>query len=86
MLGSELVARVLGRLPILLYGGVIVLVLTATRMVLHDDVVKEYHHASVVETVILAAILSAAVIWLGLRSGKSLPPAPPSGQNLESPA
>jgi YjbE family integral membrane protein len=86
MLGSELVARVLGRLPILLYFGVVVLVLTATRMILHDDVIQKFHHASVAETIILAGTLSAIVIWLGLRAGKSLPPGPPAGQNLESPA
>lgn len=85
MLGSELVARVLGRLPILLYVGMVVLMLTATRMILHDDVVKGYYHASIVETVILAAALSAAVIWLGLRAEKSLPPAHPSGQDLQAP-
>lgn len=87
MLGSELVARVMGRLPILLYVGVVVLVVTATRMILHDDVVKDYYHASPMETAILAAILSAAIIWLGLRSSKSAPPPPPAaGQNLESAA
>jgi multisubunit Na+/H+ antiporter MnhC subunit len=73
-------------LPILLYVGVVVLVLTATRMILHDEVVKEYYHATIIETAILAGLLSAAIIWLGLRAGGSLPPPPPEGQNLESPA
>lgn len=85
MLGSELVARVLGRLPILLYVGVVVLVITATRMILHDDSVKEYYHFNHLETAIVAALFSAVIIWLGWRAGKSLPP-PPSGQNIESPA
>src|SRR5690349_20730514 len=67
MLGSELVARLLRRLPILLYVGVVVLVLTATRMILHDDKVKELYHANHIETAILAAALSALIIWLGLR-------------------
>jgi YjbE family integral membrane protein len=87
MLGSELVARVLGRLPVLLYVGVIVLVITATRMILHDDKVKELYHANIMETAIVAAVLSAVIIWLGLRSGSSAPPPPPAaGQNLESAA
>jgi YjbE family integral membrane protein len=86
MLGSELVARVLGRLPILLYVGVVVLVVTATRMILHDDVVKDIYHASHLETAILAAILSALIIWLGLRAGNSTSPPPSAGQNLELPA
>lgn len=87
MLGSELVARVLGRLPVLLYVGVVVLVITATRMILHDDKVKELYHANIMETAIVAAVLSAVIIWLGLRTGDSAPPPPPAaGQNLESTA
>jgi YjbE family integral membrane protein len=85
MLGSELVARVLGRLPILVYVGVVVLVITATRMILHDDVVKDVYHANLLETAIVAGIFSTVIIWLGLRAGRSLPP-PPTGQNIESPA
>ncbi|MCO5223192.1 MAG: TerC family protein [Thermomicrobiales bacterium] len=84
MLGSELVARVLGRFPVLLYVGVVVLVFTATRMVLHDDIVDGLHHANQIETVILAGLLSALIIWLGLRAGKQTPPAPPAQPNLES--
>jgi YjbE family integral membrane protein len=84
MLGSELVARVLGRLPILLYVGVIVLVITATRMILHDDKVKELYHANHLETAILAAIFSAVIIGLGWRAGHELPPPPPPA--AESPA
>lgn len=83
MLGSELVARLLGRLPILLYVGVIVLVVTATRMILHDDKVKALYHASHLETAILAAIFSAVIIGLGWRAGHQLPPPPPQA---ESPA
>lgn len=83
MLGSELVARSLNRLPILLYVGVVVLVITATRMILHDDVVKQYFHATHLQTAIIAAIFSAIIIWLGWRAGKSLPP-PNAGQNIES--
>ncbi len=85
MLGSELVARLLGRYPILLYVGVVVLVITATRMILHDDKVQAIYHANHIETAILAGIFSAVIIWLGWRAGKQLPP-PPTGQNLESTA
>ncbi|HET9658932.1 MAG TPA: TerC family protein [Thermomicrobiales bacterium] len=77
MLGSELVARVLGRLPILLYVGVVVLIVTATRMILHDDKVKELYHANHLETAIVAAIFSAVIIGLGWRAGHQLPPPPP---------
>lgn len=84
MLGSELVARLLNRLPILLYVGVVVLVITATRMILHDEKVQAIYHASHLETAILAAIFSAVIIWLGWRASKSLPPT--AGHNLESPA
>lgn len=41
LLGSELVARVIGRFPIILYVGVLVLVHTATHMILDDPLVHE---------------------------------------------
>ena len=85
MLGSELAARVLGRVPILLYVGEVVLVLTATRMILHDEMVQQYCHPTISEMAILAGLLSVAIIWLGLRVGNSLPPPPPAEQNLKSP-
>ncbi len=84
MLGSELVARLLGRLPILLYVGVVILIVTATRMILHDDKVKELYHANHIETAIVAAIFSAVIIGLGWRAGHQLPPPPPPA--AESPA
>ena len=39
LLGSEMVARLLGRLPILVYVGAIVLIMTSIRMILEDDIV-----------------------------------------------
>lgn len=72
MLGSELVARLLGRLPILVYVGVVVLVITATRMILHDEVIDARHHATSLETAVLAAAFSALIIWLGWRSSKAI--------------
>lgn len=78
MLGSELVARVLGRIPVLLYVGVVVLVLTATRMIFHDDIVQEIHHAGQFEVLVAAAAFSAVIIWLGWRAGKHLPPPSPA--------
>ena len=80
MLGSELVARVLGRVPILLYVGVVVLVITATRMILHDEIVQDFYDAGHLEVAIAAAAFSAIIIWLGWRSGKQMPPGDASGQ------
>jgi len=74
MLGSELVARVLGRVPVLLYVGVVVLVITATRMILHDDIVRDFYRAGHLEVGIAAAIFSGVIIWLGWRAGKHMPP------------
>jgi YjbE family integral membrane protein len=68
LMGSEMVARLLGRLPILVYLGVIVLVVTAVRMILEDDVVDEIYKANHLEIGLICAVASAAIILLGRRS------------------
>ncbi len=80
MLGSELVARVLGRLPVLLYVGVVVLVITATRMIFHDDIVRDFYRAGHLEVGIAAALFSGVIIWLGWRAGRHMPPGDASSQ------
>jgi YjbE family integral membrane protein len=73
LLGSELMARLIGRLPILNYFGAVVLIMTAIRMVLEDEIVDDLHDAALWEHVVLTAIASAVIIlaarWL-YRGGK----------------
>lgn len=66
MFGSDLVARLLNRLPILVYIGVLVLIATAVRMIAEDDLVDHWHHVTVPEEVGLVLIASALIIGLGM--------------------
>ncbi|MFL5758775.1 MAG: YjbE family putative metal transport protein [Thermomicrobiales bacterium] len=74
LLGSELMARLIGRLPILNYFGAVVLIMTAIRMVLEDEIVDDLHDAALWEHVVLTAIASAVIIlaarWL-YRGGRT---------------
>jgi YjbE family integral membrane protein len=71
LLGSELVARLLGRLPILVYVGAVVLIITAVGMILEDDLIHEFYAASALETALVSAIVSAFIILFGLRAQRS---------------
>ncbi len=71
LVGSEIVARVLGRLPILVYAGVVVLILTAIGMILDDDLVRDRYDANAIETMLLTAIAAAAIIAVGRRTGRN---------------
>ena len=61
LFGSDLVARLLGQYPILVYVGVVVLLYAAVRMVVEDRLVEEFRHFSHVEMLVLTAIASAAI-------------------------
>jgi YjbE family integral membrane protein len=64
LLGSNLVARVLQRLPILLYVGVLVLVHAAIGMIMHDKLVEEVYKASELTILIITLVVSAAIVAL----------------------
>lgn len=68
LLGSELVARLLGRFPVLVYVGAIVLVLTAVEMILDDEWVLDLYDASRPATLLLAGIIASVVILLAWRA------------------
>jgi YjbE family integral membrane protein len=68
LLGSELVARLLGRLPILVYAGAIVLVLTAVGMILEDEVVHDLHAFATWETALITLVVSAIIVFTGWRA------------------
>lgn len=71
LMGSELVARMLGRLPLLVYVGVIVLIITAVRMIFDDKIVHDVYKADHIEVALIATVASAAVIVLGRRAIQS---------------
>lgn len=78
LLGSELVARALGRFPILLYLGVLVLIHTAISMILEDDVVHDRLPAGLVglaegwQLWVVAAALTAVVAAVATRGRRDI--------------
>jgi YjbE family integral membrane protein len=68
LLGSGLVAGMLGRFPILVYIGAIILVHTAIEMMLEDEVVHSVYKVRTIVIWITSAIVSAVVVLLGRRS------------------
>lgn len=77
LLGAELVARLLGRLPILVYVGCLVLIVTAVEMILGDEVIHQRYDASLLETIGVMVVLGAAIIgaalWNRQRPASELP-------------
>jgi YjbE family integral membrane protein len=67
LLGSELIARLLGRLPILVYVGAVVLIATAVNMVLEDDIVHDHYEATSYALIALTALASTVIILLARR-------------------
>ena len=67
LLGSELVARMLGRFPFLLYLGAFVLILTAVGMILEDDIVHDQFETSAFGLIAITLLLTGLIIGLGLR-------------------
>ena len=68
LLGSDLVARLLGRLPILVYLGAIVLVWTAVHMILEDRLVHDWRAFALWEILAVASVVAAVVVALGVRA------------------
>ena len=66
LLGSDIVARLLGRYPILVYVGAVVLTITAVGMVLEDKLVHDnVREFSGWEIALISAVASAVVVALG---------------------
>ncbi len=70
LFGSSLVARLMGRLPILVYIGAVILVITAVRMFFHDQIVHDLYAAPPYVVALVAAIGGAAVCFYGRRLGR----------------
>ena len=70
LLGSELVARVLGRYPGLLYLGVFVLVHTAVSMLLEDEFIANRVHLPAAGEWVLSLLLTVVVSVAGSRAGR----------------
>jgi YjbE family integral membrane protein len=68
LFGSALVARLLGRFPVLVYLGAIILVWTAVHMVLEDEFVHDWRAFAWWEILIVAGLAAAVIIFLGIRA------------------
>ncbi len=67
LFGSSIVARLMGRLPILVYVGASILVVTAVRMFFHDKRVHEIYAAPPGVVAVVALTLAALVCLYGWR-------------------
>lgn len=74
LLGSHLVARVLGRYPILVYLGAVVLVWAAGRMIVEDDIVHDLYAFAWWETLLVSGAVAAVVVVLGVRAQRLASP------------
>jgi YjbE family integral membrane protein len=78
LVGSGLVARMLGRYPILVYIGAIILVHTAVEMMLEDELVHRVYEVRTLVIWLAAAIVAALIVLIGRRAG-----APPVAETAE---
>lgn len=70
LFGASLVAKLMGRLPILVYIGAVILVITAVRMFFHDKIVHDFYAAPYLVVGIVAALMGTAVCVYGWRLGQ----------------
>jgi YjbE family integral membrane protein len=76
LVGSDLVSRLLGRFPFLVYVGAVLLVWAAVRMIAEDEVVHEVYASEASIVGALTILLSIGIIWLGRRGGRKMTSSP----------
>ena len=94
LFGSSLVARLLDRLPVLLWAGVVVLTVTAARMLVDDPLVARQLRAAPHLSSVLALVVGltglvtapAARRWCRRRAQRRLPASTPSARSGDPPA
>lgn len=72
LIGSDLVSRLLGRFPVLVYLGAILLVWTAVRMIAEDDVVIDFVELSFAIELAATLVISTAIVILGWRTSRGV--------------
>jgi YjbE family integral membrane protein len=72
LIGSDIVSRLLGRLPILVYAGAVLLVWAAVRMLAEDDFVEDLVELEEGHVAAITLVASAVIILLGRRSTRKL--------------
>jgi YjbE family integral membrane protein len=76
LVGSDLVSRLLGRFPLLVYLGAVLLVWAAVRMIAHDDIVHDLYALEAIVIVAITIAVSAGIIALGRRAGRKMTSSP----------
>ncbi len=72
LVGSNLVARLLGRVPLLVYVGALILVWTAVEMVLEDHLIHEVYAVQMWQILAVAVIAALTVVGLAQRQGQKM--------------
>ncbi len=72
LVGSDLVSKLLGRFPILVYVGAILLVWTAVRMFAEDDIIHDRFTITVGIEAAVTVVLSVIIVLLGRRSSRKV--------------
>ena len=73
LFGSDLLSRLLGRFPVLIYIGVLVLVITAVEIAAEEKFVHDWHPLERWEEVAVTAVAAAIVFGLGWWSRRRSP-------------
>lgn len=65
MFGSDILANLLNRFPILIYLGVLILIVTAIEIGAEEEFIVDWHPIELWETVVLTVIASVVIFGLG---------------------
>ena len=67
LLGSNLVATMMNRMPWLVWAGSLILAVTAGRMIVHDEIVHRFLTPIPQESIVVPALVTALVVGVALR-------------------
>ena len=70
LVGSNYIARLLGRVPILVYIGAVILVFTTIEMIARDRLIHDIRKMSLLEAGMIATVVSVVMILLARRAGR----------------
>jgi YjbE family integral membrane protein len=70
LVGSDMVSRLLGRMPILVYVGAVLLVWAAIRMATEDEIVHDIYAFTTAAVLAMTGVASLIIILLGWRASR----------------
>jgi len=72
LIGSDLVSRLLNRVPALVYVGAVLLVWAAVRMIAHDDIIHDIYAMEAIFIAAVTIVVSVLLIGLGRRANRNM--------------